>query len=230
MRHGATVFNRGRRGAAGQHAAGRQLAVSRLCAGRDRGGLARLRISYRPVRRSCDAAHALRAPIQRNARHARRLPPDTRVLPRVGRFPVCGRCRRCGSSADRVMTRATPSIPSEFAALTCSAPEERAARMAELVLRHAPAGPIRLLDLGCGTGRLLFRLSSALPSATCVGIDISLANIGVAEAARRLCPERDRLAFEVVDYLKWKTPPMDLIATDSVLNLIDGDTDSLVAK
>jgi trans-aconitate methyltransferase len=128
------------------------------------------------------------------------------------------------------MTAPSSSSATEFAALTCSAPEERAARMAELVLRHAPSGPIRLLDLGCGTGGLLFRLASALPEASCVGVDVSVANIAVAEAARRLCPERDRLAFEVVDYLKWNTPPMDLITTDSVLNLIGGDTDSLVAK
>jgi SAM-dependent methyltransferase len=128
------------------------------------------------------------------------------------------------------MTRTNPSISSEFAALTCSAPEERAARMSELVLRHAPDGPIRLLDLGCGTGGLLFRLASALPEASCVGVDVSVANIAVAEAARRLCPDRGRLAFEAVDYLKWNTPPMDLIATDSVLYLIGGDTDSLVAK
>jgi len=128
------------------------------------------------------------------------------------------------------MTAPSSSSAAEFAALTCSAPEERAARMAELVLRHAPAGPIRILDLGCGIGGLLFRLASALPEATCVGIDVSVANIAVAEATRRVSPERDRLAFELVDYLEWKTPPMVLIATDSVLNLIGGDTDSLVAK
>jgi trans-aconitate methyltransferase len=128
------------------------------------------------------------------------------------------------------MTRATPSIPSEFTALTCSAPEERAARMAELVLRHAPAGPIRLLDLGCGTGGLLFRLASALPSATCVGIDISLANIKVAEAALQGRPDRDRLAVEAADYLEWQTPPVDVIAIDGVLHLIPHEIDALAAK
>jgi trans-aconitate methyltransferase len=128
------------------------------------------------------------------------------------------------------MTGTARSSATEFAALTCSAPDARAARMAELVLRHAPTGPIRLVDLGCGTGGLLFRLASAFPDATCVGIDVSTANITVAEAARRLRPDRDRLAVEVVDYLEWQTPPVDVITTDSVLNLIPGDTDSLAAK
>ncbi len=128
------------------------------------------------------------------------------------------------------MTAPSSSSATEFAALTCSAPEERAARMAELVLRHAPSGPIRLLDLGCGTGGLLFRLASALPSATCVGIDISLANIAVAEAAMRGRPDRDRLAVEAADYLEWKTPPVDVIAIDGVLHLIPAGIDALAAK
>jgi trans-aconitate methyltransferase len=128
------------------------------------------------------------------------------------------------------MTAASSSRATEFAALTCSAPEERAARMAELVLRHAPSGPMRLLDLGCGTGGLLFRLAAALPSATCVGIDISPANIAAAEVELRGRPDRDRLAVEAADYLEWKTPAVDVIAIDGVLHLIPAGIDALAAK
>jgi ubiquinone/menaquinone biosynthesis C-methylase UbiE len=42
------------------------------------------------------------------------------------------------------------------------------------------------LDIGCGTGRLLDRVGTALPSAALVGLDRSA---GMAEAARRVRPD-----------------------------------------
>jgi methylase of polypeptide subunit release factors len=63
---------------------------------------------------------------------------------------------------------------SDFDGQTCSAPEARTRRMAEIVLDHVDAAtPIRMLDLGCGTGMLAFRLADALPSARITGLDIS---------------------------------------------------------
>jgi ubiquinone/menaquinone biosynthesis C-methylase UbiE len=44
-----------------------------------------------------------------------------------------------------------------------------------------------ILDIGCGTGRLLERVGAALPSAALVGVDRSA---GMAEVARRLRPEQ----------------------------------------
>jgi trans-aconitate methyltransferase len=119
-----------------------------------------------------------------------------------------------------------------FDGLTCSAPDARAARMAALVLEFAPKSdaPLRVLDLGCGTGGLLFRLADALPRATCVGIDISPANIAAAKAARKMRADAERLSFETVDYVNWPTEPFDLIAIDGVLHLIPCDTAALVDK
>lgn len=119
-----------------------------------------------------------------------------------------------------------------FEGITCSAPDARAARMAEMVLEQVPdrRAAIRVLDLGCGTGALLFRLAAALPHATCVGIDISPANIAAAEAARRQRSDAAQLSFQTVDYLTWTTEPFDLIAIDGVLHLIPCDTGALVAK
>lgn len=120
---------------------------------------------------------------------------------------------------------------SAFEGLTCSAPEGRAAHMAALVLEYAPADrAIRVLDLGCGTGGLTFRLAAALPQAVCVGIDISSANVAAAEAARRTHVDATRVSFETADYLAWSAAPFDVIAADGVFHLIPADTGGLVAK
>jgi trans-aconitate methyltransferase len=120
---------------------------------------------------------------------------------------------------------------SDFDGLTCSAPDARADRMAALVLEYAPADrPIRVLDLGCGTGGLVFRLAAALPQATCLGIDISSANIAAAKAARLGRVDADRISFEVVDYLSWESEPFDVVTVDGVLHLIPEETSRLVAK
>ena len=107
-------------------------------------------------------------------------------------------------------------------------PEHFERRLAFL-LEHVDAGQ-RVLDLGCGTGGLLFRLAAALPGATCVGVDISPANIAAADAARRTRDDASRLSFQTVDYLNWRTEPFDVIAIDGVLHLIPCDTEALVAK
>jgi ubiquinone/menaquinone biosynthesis C-methylase UbiE len=129
------------------------------------------------------------------------------------------------------VTRSAAARGEPFATLTCSAPEARTARMAEIVLRHAPAGRrLRILDLGCGTGGLLFRLADAWPDAVGVGVDISSANISAADSRRRQRSDAARLAFHVVDYLSWDAAPFDVITIDGVLHLIPGDTHGLVAK
>jgi len=55
------------------------------------------------------------------------------------------------------------------------------------VLRRVPPGftPQGILDIGCGTGRLLRKLQSQWPAATLAGID---ASAGMVERARSLTP------------------------------------------
>jgi SAM-dependent methyltransferase len=117
-----------------------------------------------------------------------------------------------------------------FAAQTCTAPPERSDRMRDIVLEHVPRDrPIRLLDLGCGTGSLIFRLAKALPAAELVGIDVSPSNI--ASAQRRNDAEfRGRLRFVVADYLAFRDPLFDVIVSDGVLHLISASTSALIAK
>jgi len=120
-----------------------------------------------------------------------------------------------------------------YESLTCSAPAERSARMCEIVVQHVPKSrALELLDLGCGTGSLVFRLAAALPEATLTGIDVSAPNIRKAESERAALDSRTaaRIRFEQADYLTRPASPVDVIASDGVLHLIPGDTRALFAR
>jgi SAM-dependent methyltransferase len=124
----------------------------------------------------------------------------------------------------------TRDAASEFSAKTCTAPPERSDRMRDIVLEHAPRDrSIRVLDLGCGTGSLIFRLANALPAAELVGIDVSPANISAARR-RNDAEFRGRLRLVVADYLAFHDPPFDVIVSDGVLHLIAAPTSALIAK
>jgi SAM-dependent methyltransferase len=121
----------------------------------------------------------------------------------------------------------------EFADKTCSAPAARSARMCEIVVQHVPAGrAIALLDIGCGTGSLVFLLAGALPAATLTGLDVSAPNIRAAQMRRSAldAASADRVHFEQADYLARPASPVDVVTTDGVLHLIPGDTRALFAK
>jgi len=105
--------------------------------------------------------------------------------------------------------------------------------MRDIVLEYAPRDrAIAVLDLGCGTGSLVFLLADARPDARLIGIDVSAANISAAEGSRAgLDPVKAaRIVFEQVDYLKRAATPVDVLVSDGVLHLIPGDTRTLVAK
>ncbi len=102
--------------------------------------------------------------------------------------------------------------------------------MRDIVLEHVPRNrPVRVLDLGCGTGSLLFRLADALPNAELIGIDISAANIATAERDGR-GKFAGRVRFVVSDYLAYRDSPFDVIVSDGVLHLIAVPTGALIRK
>jgi SAM-dependent methyltransferase len=119
----------------------------------------------------------------------------------------------------------------DFRGKTCSAPAARSARMAEIALRHlADDRPIRVLDIGCGTGSLVFRIAEARPLAVVVGLDISSANIRAAEAACSKLAAASRIRLTHADYLAYRDEPFDAIVSDGVLHLIPGDTMALFVQ
>ena len=147
-----------------------------------------------------------------------------------------GGLRRSRSSINKVPCPPFVTVSSvvthfEFADKTCTAPAERSDRMRDIVLAHVPRDrAIRLLDLGCGTGSLLFRLAEALPAAALCGVDISPANIRAARTRQAGQPAAGRVRFEAADYLDYVAEPFDAIVTDGVLHLIPGDSATLVRK
>jgi SAM-dependent methyltransferase len=128
------------------------------------------------------------------------------------------------------MTRSA-ALTRELSGRTCTAPAGRSDRMRDIVVASVPRDrPLRVLDVGCGTGSLVFRLAAALPLATVVGIDLSAANIEAANRSRPASADAARVRFEVADYTSYRTGPVDVVVTDGVLHLIDGDSEGLVAK
>jgi SAM-dependent methyltransferase len=105
--------------------------------------------------------------------------------------------------------------------------------MCDLLLKHVPHDrAIQVLDVGCGTGSLIFLLARGLPAATLVGIDVSALNIEAAEKGRAALEmsTRSRVRFEQADYMTRCATPVDAVTSDGVLHLIPGDTRALFAK
>jgi len=90
--------------------------------------------------------------------------------------------------------------------------------------------PSRVLDIGCGDGSLILYLAEALPYASFVGVDLSDANIGRAEAAVTESPHRHRITFVKHDYLSLDAGRFDLIVASSSLQGMKATSDSLAAK
>jgi SAM-dependent methyltransferase len=63
--------------------------------------------------------------------------------------------------------------------------------------RYGLAGPLRILDLGCGTGEITRRLAERYPEATLLGIDILEGNLALARRANGAFGQR--VAYEQGD-------------------------------
>lgn len=88
--------------------------------------------------------------------------------------------------------------------------------LVETVLAHVPDrdAPLRILDLGTGTGCLLLAILSELPRATGLGVDIKPAACAVAARNAAALGLEARANFAVGNWAQNLTPGFDLIVTN----------------
>ena len=147
------------------------------------------------------APDALRAAVQRQSGDARHLPALSRVS---GRTSGDVRVRRPRRRLPERWTRRDRHGARAFREQHM----QRAGGAVRADARHRPraraARPgIRILDLGCGTGSLVFELAAARPDASITGIDVSDANIRVAREQLAHSRHGDRVSFQQGDYLAY---------------------------
>ncbi|HEV2091722.1 MAG TPA: methyltransferase domain-containing protein [Rubrobacter sp.] len=90
--------------------------------------------------------------------------------------------------------------------------------------------PIKVLDLGAGTGLLSAEIAGRFPQARVTLVDLSVEMLRVAR--RRFAREPDRFEFRVMDFARVELPAgYDLVASAlSIHHLTDGDKRELFEK
>jgi release factor glutamine methyltransferase len=78
----------------------------------------------------------------------------------------------------------------------------------------APDRPIRIADLGTGSGAILLALLSEMPDAYGIGTDISVAALRIAHANATALGLADRASFIACDYAAALSGPFDLIVSN----------------
>jgi ubiquinone/menaquinone biosynthesis C-methylase UbiE len=78
--------------------------------------------------------------------------------------------------------------------------------------RYGLSGPLRILDLGCGTGEITRRLADRYPGATLLGVDILEGNLELARRGSAAFGERIRYAKGDAFALECADAEFDLVA------------------
>ena len=78
----------------------------------------------------------------------------------------------------------------------------------------APGHPLRIVDLGTGSGAILLALLSELPDAIGLGTDISVAALETARSNAAHLGLADRAAFVACDYASALSGPFDLVVSN----------------
>lgn len=91
--------------------------------------------------------------------------------------------------------------------------DQRSRPFSDLVGRVAATAPRRVVDAGCGDGRLTATLAARWPGADVVGFDTSEAMLAGA-------PQRPGLTFEVGDVRTWDPAGADVVVSNAVLQWV----------
>lgn len=86
--------------------------------------------------------------------------------------------------------------------------------LAHVTAHGRQAQPLRILDVGTGTGALLVSLLAELPSAQGIGTDISAAALDVARDNANRLGVADRACFDVRDGVEGLEGPFDVIVSN----------------
>ena len=99
--------------------------------------------------------------------------------------------------------------------------EERGRPFLELIERIGASNPRRVVDLGCGPGKLTTLLADRWPAAEVIGIDSSAEMIKQATALGD-----DRVRFEIGDISSWQPGTHDdVVVTNAALQWVPGHAD-----
>jgi len=101
--------------------------------------------------------------------------------------------------------------------------DERFQMIARLI-RETQEPPIRVLDLGCGAGALLFSVPESLPQAEVMGIDFDPAVLWLSGARLERFEKRCRLTmtdFLDASWTKTVEGPLDAVISSQTLHMLD---------
>ena len=87
-----------------------------------------------------------------------------------------------------------------------------------------------LIDLGCGTGAVAIAAMRARSDIWTIALDISSANVKSAREKAVAAGLGNRMTAVCEDYVRWKGKKVDLIISDSVLQLVSGTNAALAAR
>jgi len=95
------------------------------------------------------------------------------------------------------------------------------------VLAHLPAGPVRVLEIGCGVGAVAVEIARRRSDLEVTGVDVSSVNIDEARQLAKASGLEKRVHFVVGAYPMDGIDPVDLAYANSVLYLIPESLDGL---
>jgi S-adenosylmethionine-diacylgycerolhomoserine-N-methlytransferase len=88
--------------------------------------------------------------------------------------------------------------------------------------------PSRILDVGCGTGKNLVRLSQVFPTARLTGLDLSEAMLTLAQKKLSGCSPPVELVHQAYDQPLSPDPPFDLLVFSYALSMFNPGWDKAI--